>query len=173
LVEALKKLADYPKAFFVVGGSGTHFDFLNKTLQNNQMKNVLLYSWLPSKDYEMILRISDVGLIFLDKAYTTPQFPSRLLSYINVGKPLLCAINQATDIGSIVEESGSGKSVIHGDMDSFIKEVIFFSENESERYRMGLNARRLLLENYTTKIGYDIIVNHFHSLNYEQRNHNT
>lgn len=167
LVEAVKKLADYPKAFFLIGGSGTHFHFLENIFRSFKGGNVLLYSRLPTEDFRLIMQTSDVGLILLDKCYSVPQFPSRLLTYLDYSKPVLCAINRSTDIGAMLEENRCGITLIHGDMVSFIEAIKFFSENQEERLLMGLNARKLLEKEYTTSRGYEIIMNHLRTVVYE------
>jgi len=160
LVKAIHSLSDYPKAFFVIGGSGTHFRFLTDKVSELSLENVFLYRWMPAEDFRQILATSDVGLILLYR-YSVPQFPSRLLSYLEYSKPVLCAVNKATDIGTIVEDTGCGKFVIHGDLEGFTETVRFFCENKTEREVMGVNARNLLMENYTVSHGYEIIMNHF------------
>ena len=160
IIEVAKKLIDYPDAYFIIGGSGTQYEYLEKTLNEFPLPNIMLYSWLPVEDYEQIVATSDVGLIFLYR-YTSPQFPSRLLSYLEHSKPVLCAINKETDIGTIVEKAGCGKSVLHGETDKFIEAVKFFSENIELRNEMGKKGRKLLMENYTVKHSYNIIMKHF------------
>jgi len=160
VADAIEVLADYPKAYFVIGGSGTHYQYLQKRLAECPTGNVLLYSWLPREDFEQLLVTSDVGLIFLYR-YSSPQFPSRLLSYLEYAKPALCAVNKETDIGAIVEESGCGRSLIHGDLDGFIEQVKFFSEHPEERKKMGEKGRKLLMDRYTVAHSYNIIMNHF------------
>jgi glycosyltransferase involved in cell wall biosynthesis len=162
VIEAIKALSDYTKAFFVIGGSGTQFQFLQNSLAAIPRKNVFLYEWLPRKDFNQILAASDVGLIFLYR-YTVPQFPSRLLSYLEYSKPVLCAITKGTDIGSVVENAGCGKSLLHGNLHDFVKAIRFFSENKTERLHMGNNARKLLMNRYTVSHGYKIIMDHFNS----------
>lgn len=162
LADAIKKLEDYSKAFFVIGGSGTHFSLLKDQFKNKSNNNVLLYDWLPTEDFNKILATSDVGLILLHK-YTVPQFPSRLLSYLDYAKPVLCVVNRGTDIGTTVENSGCGRSMIHGNLDKFVEYVKFFSENKIERMKMGKNARKLILDNYTVSHGYEIIMGHFNN----------
>ena len=49
----------------------------------------------------------DVGLIFLDKRFTIPNFPSRLLSYMQASMPVLAATDVNTDIGKVIEEGES------------------------------------------------------------------
>ena len=161
LIDAIIHLSDYSKAFFIIGGAGTHMKLVKNSFRNYSCNNVFIYEWLPQEDFELILRASDVGLILLDKKFSIPQFPSRLLSYLDFEKPVLCAVNKNTDIGSIVKNSNSGKTVIHGDLTSFVNEVKYFSENENARLNMGRNARKLLINNYTAFQSYEIIKQHF------------
>ena len=160
LVEAIKTLKDYPGAYFVIGGSGTHYNYLESKLSEASPGNVFLYSWLPREDFEQILATSDVGMIFLYR-YTSPQFPSRLLSYFEYSKPVLCAVNKETDIGAIVEEENCGSSVNHGDLDSFVAAVKYFSEHSTDRKESGENGRKLQMDRYTVGHSYEIIMNHF------------
>ncbi len=162
LVEAIKHLEGYRKAFFIIGGSGTQFQFLQNSLGKYAPENALLYEWLPSEDFLKMLMTSDVGLVLLYK-YTVPQFPSRLLSYFDYSKPVLCAVNNNTDLGNIVERNGCGISVDHGNLEEFVKAVRYFSENTDVRISMGEKGREYLLQNYTVSNSYDIIMNHFGS----------
>ncbi len=162
LAEAIKLLSDYSKAFFLIGGSGTHYQNLKNRFAEFSPGNALLYSWLPREDFEQIMGTSDVGLILLYR-YTSPQFPSRLLSYLEYSKPVLCAVNEATDIGTTVEKTGCGHSVIHGNLDGFIDAIKYFSENSDARRKMGENGRKLLMNNYTVAHSYEIIMSHFRS----------
>ena len=160
LVEAMQALSDYPEAYFVIGGSGTQFQFLEKKKRELHLENLFLYNWLPREDFESILATSDVGLILLYR-YTSPQFPSRLLSYFEFSKPALCAVNKDTDIGTIVEKGECGMAVEHGDLESFTGAVRFFSGQAERRKEMGRNGRRLLMERYTVAHSYKIIMNHY------------
>ena len=161
LVEAIKQLSTYEKAFFLIGGSGTHFKFLQQSFDKLELNNVLLYSWLPEDDFNQIMQTSDVGLVLLDQRYTFPQFPSRLSTYLDNSKAVLCAVDKVTDIGKTVEENGAGISLLHGDFEAFKSAVYQLSENSELRNKMGKNAHKLFHEKYTPDISYNIIINHF------------
>lgn len=164
LMNAIKALADYKKAFFVIAGSGIRFNFVKRTFNQNKPLNALLLNHLPKDDYNAILQSSDVGLILLERKYTVPQFPSRLLGFLEYGKPVLCAVNQETDIGFIVEKSGCGFSLLHGDLDSFVDKVHRLSEGSEMRNQMGRNAKILLETKYSTLHSYNVIAQHFMDL---------
>lgn len=160
LVEAIRSLSDYESAFFLIGGSGTHYSYLEESFKMHS-GNVLLYSRLPADEFDCLMNTSDVGLILLDRSYSVPQFPSRLLTYLDRAKPVLCAVNPGTDIGKIIETNNCGLSTIHGDLDTFIRFVMYLSENREERLTMGQNGRALLEREYTARCSYSIIMNHF------------
>jgi glycosyltransferase involved in cell wall biosynthesis len=157
LVQAIKALQDYSHVFFIIGGSGTHFNYIRNQLEGLSHQNFFLYKWLPQEDFDRVLATSDVGLILLSSQYTYPQFPSRLLSYLDTSMPVLCAVDRATDIGAIVERSNCGRSVYHGELEDFIDAIKWFAEHPEERSSMGRNARSLLLEQYTSSLACKII----------------
>ncbi len=160
LVDVIRELKAYKKAFFIIGGAGTQYEYLEKKFANEEFSNAFLYNWLPREDFEKILATSDVGLVLLYK-YTSPQFPSRLLSYLDYLMPVLCAINPETDMGTIIEEVNCGRYVLHGDKKAFADAVKYLSEHPEERKEMGKNGRSLLLNRYTANHSFQIIADHF------------
>ena len=160
--DCILKLQDYKEAFFLIGGAGTHYKYLEERVNNDNPANLKLYSWLPEKDFQQILLLSDVGVILLKQTYTTPQFPSRLLAYLNSSMPVFCVINEATDIGQIVEKHSCGFSVPHGDQNKFISGIKrFCSLSEHEKNAMGKNANSLLYKKYRAEKASEVILNHF------------
>lgn len=160
LTSAITELASFREAFFLIGGNGTEFESVKKELNRAGSRNALLYNWLPAEDFIRLLDASDVGLILLHK-YSEPQFPSRLLSYLDFGKAVLCAVNEYTDIGEIVESSGCGISVPHGDSERFVNAIRYLSQNGTIRSEMGRKGHQLLLDRYTVSRSYDIIRRHY------------
>lgn len=161
LTDAIERLNTYEKAFFLIGGAGTHFESVKEALKKSMPENVFLYSYLPKEDFEQLLGICDVGMILLDKCYTYPQFPSRLLAYLKSEMAVLCAVNKETDIGDIVEKAGAGTQVLHGDSHAFIECVKELSENREVTVQMGQKSLQLLKERYTVEHSYKVIMRHF------------
>jgi glycosyltransferase involved in cell wall biosynthesis len=159
-LDAIEKLKEYKQAYFLIGGSGTYFKFLEKEIVRREISNIGIYSRLPAEEFDQLLMSCDVGVVLLSSSYTVPQFPSRLLAYLEAGLPVFCAVNRDTDIGSIVEESGCGKSVIHGDQEAFRGAVEFFCDpvNSKTVESMGRNSKDLLKEQYTSANSYEIIM---------------
>lgn len=161
-IGAIERLKDFDKAFFLIGGSGQYYNYAVKEINKRRMTNLGIYQRLPAEDFDALLYACDVGVILLDSNYSVPQFPSRLLAYLEAKKPILCSINAATDIGQIVEEAGCGISTLHGDMNEFSKAVKDFCSMSSESLdQMAANSYLLLQQRYTTYDSYNTIMQHF------------
>jgi len=160
LIECLRSNKDNNQVYFVIAGSGTEFIKIKKFFDNEKLTNACLFSHLPKEDYEILANSCDVGLIFLDKRFTIPNFPSRLLSYMQASMPVLAATDVNTDIGKVIEQGGFGFWCESSDVEQFNNKVQQLCDLKL-RERMGLNAREYLEDNYTAKHSYEIIMNHF------------
>lgn len=161
LTDAIFELRDYEKAFFLIGGAGTHFSKVKANLDKEKPANAMIYSYLPQDDYNELIATCDVGLILLSNKYSYPQFPSRLLSYLESKMAVLCSVNEETDIGEIVEESGAGLNTLHGDLKEFTRCVRSLSENSETVISMGNKGYGLLREKYDVQFSYQKILSHF------------
>ena len=158
LIKCLDANKHRQDCYFVVVGNGTEFNKLSNWYSVNKNCSVKLMQRLPEEDYDILVRSCDVGLIFLDHRFTIPNYPSRLLGYIENKMPVLCATDVNTDIGSIAEESGYGywcESVKPEDFTALVDKML-----SSDRIAMGEKGYQFLKENYTVDKTYNAIVSH-------------
>lgn len=142
--------------FFIIVGDGTEFKRIEQWFKINSPTNALLLKSLPKKDYDQLVNICDVGLIFLNNKFTIPNFPSRLLSYLEAEIPVLAATDAATDFGNIIEENKCGFTVRSGDqseMQTKIKQFLV-----ADLAIMGSNGKELLMKEYTVERSYQNIM---------------
>ncbi len=162
-LDAIEMLRDFDKAYFLIGGNGMQFNRVTREIKRRNLKNTGTYSRLPADDFDELLLSSDVGVILLDSKYNVPQFPSRLLSYLEAGKPVLCSVNNATDIGKTIVDAGCGVSTLHGDFEEFKSAVKFFCDpgNSETVEKMQSDSLKLLNQNFTSSVSYNTIIRHF------------
>lgn len=145
--------------FFVVVGNGTEYNKLNDWYRENKNCCVKLMQRLPKEDYNVLVRSCDVGLIFLDHRFSIPNYPSRLLSYLENKMPVICATDVNTDIGSIAEENGYGfwcESVKPEDFTALVDKML-----ASDMKAMGERGYEFLKKNYLVENTYNAIMSHF------------
>ena len=81
-IRCLEENTGLPDRFFVVCGRGTEYKKVETFFNSKKTVNMLLINHLPKEEYDELVSACDVGLIFLDYRFTIPNFPSRLLSYM-------------------------------------------------------------------------------------------
>ncbi|MGH2087089.1 glycosyltransferase family 4 protein [Aerococcus urinaeequi] len=158
LIECLKKNEQNTEAFILIVGTGTEFKKLKSYFDKYKPQNAKLINELPKDEYDILANSADVGLIFLDERFTIPNFPSRLLSYLQAGIPIIAATDNSTDIGKIAVENRFGLWNLTSDIDSFINNMDILND-EKLRKEMGKNGNVFLKENYTSEQSYKIIMN--------------
>lgn len=172
LIKCLDANKDRTDCHFVVVGTGTElpklqewYDGLRLTAyglkantNSTNHTNVTVMKGLPKEDYDMLVKYCDVGLIFLDHRFTIPNYPSRLLSYLEYKMPVVCATDVNTDIGRIAEENGYGywcESVKPEDFTALVDKML-----ASDRKALGEKGYEFLKENYTVENTYNAIMKH-------------
>lgn len=162
-IEYLVKCLDANKqrldCYFVVVGNGTEYGKLKNWYNVNQNLNVKLMERLPREDYGLLVKYCDVGMIFLDYRFTIPNYPSRLLPYLENKMPVICATDVNTDVGKIAEKNGYGywcESVKPEDFTTLVDKML-----ASDRKAMGEKGYQFLKENYLVEHTYNAIMSHF------------
>ena len=158
ILEALKALAGRDDVHTILVGDGTEFDKISRFIQNEKINNAHLLKSLPKADYIELLAHMDVGLIFLDRRFTIPNFPSRALDYMDAGLPIILATDPNTDIGTIITQAGAGIWCESNDVMSFLKCVNVMQQDKSFRSTAGEASRQLLMDRYTASHSADIIL---------------
>ncbi len=175
LMKCLEANAKRMDCHFVVIGTGTElpklkawYENLNVNLNDNDRSaegrlqgknlNVTVMEGLPKAEYDELVRACDVGLIFLDHRFTIPNFPSRLLSYLENKMPVLCATDPNCDMGSIAEENGFGFWCVSNSVEAFT--AILDRIIAADRQAIGEKGYKFLCENYTVENTYNAIVSH-------------
>lgn len=148
-------------SYFIIVGSGTEYGKIKSWFEANHPDNSMLLSSLPKKEYDDLVKACDVGLIFLDKRFTIPNYPSRLLSYLENRMPVLLATDLNTDIGRIAERNGHGFWTENGNLDTFMEMVDSLSADREKIKVMGEKGYEYLKSNYTVERGYRMIMKHF------------
>ncbi len=158
LIEVLDSNKIRTDCFFLIVGNGNAFAKLFHWFESNKPSNALLIPSLPRSEYDVLESFCDVGMIFLDKRFTIPNFPSRMLSYMECKLPILLATDTSTDIGRIAVENNFGKWSNAGNINDFNKNMDFFVKNKNKRLDMGEKAYIYLMQNYIVEISYNSIM---------------
>ncbi|MBQ4086663.1 MAG: glycosyltransferase family 4 protein [Clostridia bacterium] len=155
IIEATRALLAQKDAYVLIVGRGTHGAYVRDALQDEP--NFRMMDNLPREQYESLLSACDIGLIFLDKRFTIPNFPSRILSYMNDKLPVLAATDDVSDIKVLISDAGCGFWCTSDDAEAFAALAKRLTEDAALRKEMGNRGFRYFRENLTPKTSVSLL----------------
>ena len=161
LLKILEHYKENKNIKFILIGRGTEKQRIFNQIKESGYKNALTFDLIPRKDYEELTRACDIGLIFLDKRFTIPNYPSKTLSYFECSLPIMAAIDKITDYGDMLHEEKCGFWVENGNLEEYVKKFDELIENKDLRIKMGKNGRKYLERECNVENSVKIIENYY------------
>ena len=158
LTQCMDANANRKDCHFLIIGTGTELPRMKAWYEGEKPQSVTVMEGLPKEDYDKLVKACDVGLIFLDHRFSIPNFPSRLLSYLENKMPVLCATDPNTDMGPIAEVNGFGFWCESNSVEAF--NVVLEKMINGDRLEMGYNGYKFLKDNYLIENTYNAILSH-------------
>ncbi|MFJ5717797.1 glycosyltransferase family 4 protein [Neobacillus sp. NPDC093127] len=158
--EVIEECKNEKDMYFLFIGRGTDRYKLEQSIKENNINNAQVIENLPRNEYEQITMECDVGLIVLDPRFTIPNYPSRILAYMEYAKPVIAATDSVTDLKEMIAEANCGKWVWSGDVKEFIIKAKEMAKSE-KLSEFGLNGRKYLERKFNVKRSVEILEMHF------------
>ena len=160
IIECMRAVKDNNEAYFVIAGDGTEYGKLDQYVNSAGQSNLKLMKRLPKEDYDTLVGACDVGLIFLDHRFTIPNFPSRLLSYMQAKIPVLACTDPNTDIGRVIVDGGFGWWCESNNPENFSKLVSKITDDNENDATRSQREWNYLCDNFDSQKSYQIVTQH-------------
>ena len=147
LIECLRIQKENDRVYFLIIGDGTEYGKLEAYVNEANQSNLKLMKRLPKEDYDTMVGACDVGMIFLDHRFTIPNFPSRLLSYMQAKLPVLACTDASTDISKVIVDGGLGWWCESNEAEKFHNTIEHIMQ-EKDLGKMSEAAKQYLFEHY-------------------------
>ncbi|MDD7011572.1 MAG: glycosyltransferase family 4 protein [Candidatus Treponema excrementipullorum] len=145
---------------FIIVGNGTEYGRIESFLSSNKIRNTRLYPSVSQSDFRILANCADIGLVFLNKLFKVPNFPSRVLAYMEAKLPVLFAVDSVCDAGKMAEENNFGLNCLSGDLIQFNEKLNLLIKNKNLRQSLGKNAFLFLNKEFTIEKSVDLILSH-------------
>jgi len=113
------------------------------------LDNIRILPFQPRERLVEVQRSADVMLLTMQKSAGNTSVPSKLVSYMAAGRPVICAAGRDTSVSRVVEESGSGVVVPSGDAAAIAQAVVDLSRNRGKAEQMGHRSRSYFEQHLT------------------------
>jgi glycosyltransferase involved in cell wall biosynthesis len=157
LMNLVEHLPEKSNIFFLIVGNGAEAKKIHNWIKTFVPMNFKFIPQLPKKEFDELAFSCDVGVIMLRNDFTIPNFPSRLLTYLENKLPVISFTDTVSDIGQISIKEGFGKWSLYGNLEEAVENIYFFEANEKLRIDMGRKGFEFLVKEYDVKLSYNKI----------------
>jgi len=141
----LGRLAEWlqavPGARLVVIAEGPGTDKLRELVKNLGLQNVLVLPFNSYEDVPLALASADILVALLDDHGGAYCVPSKVLTYLCSGRPIVLSVKEDNLAGRIIHENQAGMVVRSGDSENLIKAIEQMISDPSLRIKMGQRGR--------------------------------
>lgn len=148
LLQLAKRVQSRDDARVVVISEGAGADWLQQEKQKLSLTNLLLMKFQPFEVLPDVLGTADVLLAILEREAGAFSVPSKVLTYMCSGRPLLLSVPPENLAARIVQTQHAGVAVEPEDERNFLNAACAYLDNAAMRVEFGANARRYAEGNF-------------------------
>ncbi len=152
IIDAAKLLRGQDQIQWVLVGDGVEKERMQAKARELELLNrVHFVPMQPREKYPAILHASDVCLATLRAEVTTPVVPSKILSIMAAGKPVVAAMNLSGDAPKLISDAQCGFSTPPGDATALAEVVLKLYTDRDLCAQVGANGRQYAEEHLSRK----------------------
>jgi colanic acid biosynthesis glycosyl transferase WcaI len=136
-----KRAAAEPQILFVIAGAGAMREELATEVEKENLSNILLLPLQPEQAYHEMLVDADCCAITQQAGTGELFFPSKLLTALAFGKPVLSIADEKSDLALAVAEGGFGVNVQPGSSNSVVAALDRWAFKGANLERQSQRAR--------------------------------
>jgi len=151
IMEAARLLADDPTIRIVVVGEGLKRADLLAKADEMGLRNVVFLPFQPYADLPNLLASADSLLVPLDKEKSFLSVPSKLYTFLAMGRPILGLATEASEVFHLIRDADCGLCLPPDDPVRIAAAIRELKDAPARRAEMAANGRRLAEERYSRK----------------------
>jgi len=151
IIKAAQILRNIEEIVFVIVGDGPRKMEAEQLVKKYDLKNVLLLPPVPKEEYPSVLHSSSISLATLTEDVKTPVVPSKILSIMSAGIPVIATMNLDGDAPRLIERAKCGFVLPAGDYKGLAEKIMELYKNPEICDKMGKNGRRYIEEHLSVR----------------------
>lgn len=157
-VEVILNAAEITKnhdIYYLIVGDGVKYEQLKSEKEKRNLKKIILLPSVPKEIYPFVLHTSDISLATLTKDVRTPVVPSKILSIMSAGIPVIATMNLDGDAPKLIEKAKAGYALPAGDAKGLAEKILELYNNPDLRKKLGKNGREYVEKNLSVQVAAD------------------
>ncbi len=150
ILKAAQLLRDHQHIRFLLVGDGVEKERLVRKGQEMGLENVVWLPMQPREVYPSLLHASDVGLATLHAQVKTPVVPSKILSIMAAGLPVVMALDLRGDAPKLVAEAQAGFCLTPEQPQALADALLKLYNDPALCQRLGTNGRQYVEKHFSS-----------------------
>lgn len=153
LVDCAKQLKEYEDIRFVVFGGGSEKDKFEKKIADSGLANIQLFPLQPMERVSQVYSLGDASFVTCKKSVGVGAFPSKAVSIMATGTPVIASFDLDSDLCRILAENKAGLCADAEDVSGAVNAILTLYNDQALCRRYGDNARRLACDRFSKEAG--------------------
>jgi glycosyltransferase involved in cell wall biosynthesis len=151
-------LEKLPDILIIVSSEGKYAEKI-RSHANKKKINLKLIKWVGPKYFYSFLSMADAFLVTLNKEASEISVPSKIYSYLSVGKPILALMPKNNLGAKKIIQHKSGYIISPNNADLLVSKIknIIASKNKNRKFR--INKKKYLNEKKNSLLNFKKIIN--------------
>lgn len=141
LLQLARQHRDDPEVQVLVISEGIGAEWLKEHATKEELENLIVMPYQPFAELPEVLATGDVLVGLLEEDAGVFSVPSKTLSYLCAGRPLLLAVPPANLAARITRDHEAGRTVAPADAAGFLAAAAELHDSGELRERLAKNAR--------------------------------
>lgn len=125
---------------FLCVGNGAECERIKRRAADLNLGNVRFLPLLDEKDFRGLMAASDICLVTQKHSVSEIAFPSKVVTYLAAGRPIVVSVNPECEVAQMARESGAGKVVAAEDPAALLDAICALRRDDLRK--AGENARK-------------------------------
>lgn len=131
----------HPDVHMMIFSEGQVADRVAAQARDEGLDNLHVRPWVPFADLPRMLSAADVFVAVIEPEAGVYSVPSKILTYLAIGRPILASVPDENLAARLIGENGAGLTAPTGSEDRLVTAVGELARDEALRRRMGDDGR--------------------------------
>jgi colanic acid biosynthesis glycosyl transferase WcaI len=119
---------------FLFVGDGAVCGRIQRRVAELGLQNVSFLPVLETEEFRGLLAASDICILAQQKSVSEIAFPSKVVTYLAAGRPVIASVNPESEIAQTIRDSGAGKIVTPEDGGALLEAILELRGEDRQKY---------------------------------------
>ena len=148
ILEAAALSRQRPEIQYLFVGDGAMRSALEEQARARALGNVLFLPLLESDEFHQMLAATDIALVTQQRVVSNIVFPSKTVTLLCAGCPVIASVNAESEVARAVARSGAGLVIEAENADALFHAIDQLSRSPETLAGMSVRARHFAKENW-------------------------